>query len=64
MYETVDMGDLCFFLDIVFTPIFKPLEHEKYNEKILPTLYLTMYTRNIVAYIGNEKLMVHTFNIV
>lgn len=58
-YGTVDMGDLCFFPNLVIPPKFNPRECEKYNRMTFPILHLTMYTRSMAAFLNKEKLMVY-----
>lgn len=58
------MGDLYLFLNLVIPPNFKIPEFKKCGRKTLPFLQLTMYTCSMVAYIGNEKLIVHYFSTV
>lgn len=55
------MGDLCLFLNLIIPFKLKIPKFEKYDRKPSLILHLTMHTRSIAAYIGNEKPIVYYF---
>lgn len=50
------MGDFFLFLDHVIPPKFKTSKFEKYDGKTSLILYVTMYTHDMEAHIGNGVL--------
>ncbi|RDX63944.1 hypothetical protein CR513_57555, partial [Mucuna pruriens] len=53
--------DLCLVLDVGLLANFKTLEFDKYKGSSYPRVHLAMYCRKMVAYIYDNKVLIHCF---
>ncbi|RDX75444.1 hypothetical protein CR513_44669, partial [Mucuna pruriens] len=59
--HSLDVVDLCLVPDVGLPANFKTPKFEKYKGSICPRVHLAMYCRKMVAYIHNDKILVHCF---
>lgn len=57
----VDVVGMCLVPNVVIPPKFKTPEYEKYKGVSYPRIHLRMFFRKMVAYMDDEKLMMHSF---
>ncbi|KAK2422365.1 hypothetical protein QL285_032905 [Trifolium repens] len=59
--DPLDFADMCLVPDLVLPPKFKVPEFEKYMGLSCPKNHLIMYSRKMVSYANDDKLMIHCF---
>ncbi|XP_052724622.1 uncharacterized protein LOC108324671 [Vigna angularis] len=60
-FECGDAKKLCLVPDVVIPPKFRLPEFEKYRGNTCPRGHISMYSRKMVAYALDEKLLIHFF---
>jgi len=60
-FEFGNVVKLCLVPDVVIPPKFKFPEFEKYQGNTCPKNHITMYYRKMIAYVHDEKLLIHLF---
>ena len=57
----LDASSMCLVPGLVLPPKFKAPKFEKYKGDSCPKQHLVMFCRKMTSYVGNDKLMVHSF---
>ncbi|RDX97795.1 hypothetical protein CR513_19390, partial [Mucuna pruriens] len=57
----LEATNLCLVSDVDLSTDFKTPEFDKYKGSTCPRVHLAMYCRKMVAYIYDDKILVHCF---